>query len=103
MGSSPPRSRGAGAQMTTATARIASTESSGLALRTARHFAHKVPVTESGGVHRIETRFGSIELEPHEGELIVRIEGDDIDELRNVAISHLERFSRDESFDVGWD
>jgi hypothetical protein len=89
--------------MATATGRIASTESSGLALRTARHFAHKVPVTADGGIHRIETRFGSIELEPRESELIVRIEGDDIEELRNVAISHLERFSRDESFDVDWD
>jgi hypothetical protein len=89
--------------MTTATGRIASIESSGLALRTARHFAHKVPVTESGGIHRIETRFGSVELEPHESELIVRIEGDDLERLRSVAISHLERFSRDESFAVRWD
>jgi hypothetical protein len=89
--------------VTTATGRIASTESSGLALRTARHFAHKVPVSESSGSHRIETRLGSIELEPRESELIIRIEGDDLEPLRSVAISHLERFSRDESFDVSWD
>ena len=89
--------------MTAATPRIAYAETTGLALRTARHFAHKLPVTESGGIHRIETRFGSIELEPRESELIVRIEGDDLEQLRSVALSHLERFSRDESFDVRWD
>ncbi|MDX6486071.1 MAG: hypothetical protein QOF43_1224 [Gaiellaceae bacterium] len=89
--------------MTAASGRIASTEPSGLALRTAKHFAHKVPVTEAAGVHRIETRFGSVELEPREHELLVRLDGDDLEQLRSVAVSHLERFSRDESFAVSWD
>jgi hypothetical protein len=84
------------------TGRATSDEACALAARTARHFAHKVPVEELDGVHRIETRFGRIELEPSGGELLVRLEGDEVDELRRVAGSHLERFARG-PFELRWD
>ena len=74
--------------------RVASDEPAALAARVARHFAHKVPVEERGAARRIETRFGRIDLEP---------EGDELEELRTVAVSHLERFARGAPFDVRWD
>jgi len=77
-------------------------EPDGLALRTGKHFAHKVPVETADGVTRIETRFGRIELEPADGVLHVRLDGDDVEKLREVAGSHLERFSRDDAFDLRW-
>jgi hypothetical protein len=85
-----------------ASGEIATSEPDGLALRTAKHFAHKVPVETVDGVTRIETRFGRIELEPTSGALAVRLDGDDLEKLRDVAASHLERFSRDESFTIVW-
>jgi hypothetical protein len=86
-----------------ATGRARTTEARALAARTAKHFAHKVPVEEVDGVQRIETRFGSIELAAGESELIVSLDGEEIDELRRVAVTHLARFARDEPFDVRWD
>jgi hypothetical protein len=85
------------------TGRIASSEPNALALRTARHFAHKVPVDEVDGVQRIETRFGRIELEPGDGELIVTLDGADVGQLRTVAESHLERFARGAPFEPRWE
>jgi hypothetical protein len=74
----------------------------GLALRTGRHFAHKVPVEERSNSRRIHTRFGVIELEPAVDGLHVTLVGEQLDELRGVAVTHLERFARD-GFDVQWD
>lgn len=85
------------------TGRIASDEPAALASRVARHFAHKVPVEESGAVRRIETRFGLIELEPSGHDLLLALEGEDVEQLRTVAVSHLERFARGASFHVRWD
>ena len=67
----------------------------GLALRTGKHFAHKVRVDEDGAARRIHTRFGLIALTPAADGLRVELDGDAIDDLEQVAISHLERFARD--------
>jgi hypothetical protein len=83
--------------------RVASDEPAALAARVARHFAHKVPVEERGAARRIETRFGRIDLEPDGDDLRIALEGGELDELRTVALSHLERFARGAPFDVRWD
>lgn len=85
------------------TGRIASPEPEALALRLAKHFAHKVPVSEEGRLTRIRTRFGLIELEPVGVELVLRLEGDDEEKLREVALSHLERFARGAPIEPVWD
>lgn len=73
----------------------------GLALRTGKHFAHKVQVDEEGEARRIHTRFGVIGLAPASDGLHVELDGEQIEELRRVASSHLERFARD-GFAVDW-
>lgn len=83
--------------------RVASDEPAALAARVARHFAHKVPVEESGATRRIETRFGRIELEPEAADLLLALEGEDLERLRALAVSHLERFARGAPFHVRWD
>jgi HAD superfamily hydrolase (TIGR01509 family) len=86
----------------TVTGRIATAEPDALALRMARHFSHKVPVTTVGSVTHIETRVGRIELEPAGADLVVTLVGDDVDRLREVAMSHLERFARGAPISARW-
>lgn len=85
------------------TGRVDSTEPEALALRMALHFGHKVPVAQVGAATRIETRFGAIELEPAGNELVVTLDGDDGERLREVAVSHLERFARGAPVVARWD
>ena len=85
------------------TARIPSDEPDALALRMGRHFGHKVPVIHLSDATRIETRFGTIELQPSGTELIVRLDGEDTDRLREIALSHLERFARGAPVEPRWD
>ena len=66
--------------------------------RTAKHFAHKVPVTTSAGHASIATRFGRAELTATtDGIAIVLVPGGDdtADALREVIASHLTRFARE--------
>jgi uncharacterized protein len=86
----------------TITGRIATTEPDALALRMAKHFGHKVPVTTVGTATHIETRVGRIELDPSGEELVVTRVGDDVDRLREVAMSHLERFARGAPLNARW-
>jgi hypothetical protein len=72
-------------------------EAAALTARTARHFAHKVPVQTEQGATRIETRFGVIALRPVEDGIEVQLSAQPAEadaELRNVFVSHLERFAR---------
>jgi hypothetical protein len=87
----------------TRSGRIPSSEPDALALRMAKHFAHKVDVAHEAGVTRIETRFGRIDLEPAGDVLLLRLDGEDEAKLREVALSHLERFARGAPVDVSWD
>jgi len=73
------------------------TEAAALIARTARHFAHKVPVATSDGYAAVETRFGRAELTAvGEGISIVLApaHGEPDERLREVIDSHLTRFAR---------
>jgi hypothetical protein len=70
----------------------------------ANHFGHKVQVERDDSGVRIFTRFGKIDLQPGDGVLVVVLEPareDELAELRDVALRHLERFAR-EPFEVTW-
>lgn len=87
------------------TARIETPEAEGLALRTAKHFAHKVEVETRGDVRRVRIPAGEFELEPREGALEVRLFP--VDEpgrarLEEVVGSHLQRFSRSGPLTIEW-
>ncbi len=72
-------------------------EGAALTARTARHFAHKVPVTHEDDVTAIETRFGLIRLAPDEQGIRIELRPEDFESesrLRDVVVSHLERFAR---------
>jgi hypothetical protein len=83
--------------------RLRSDEPEALALRMEKHFGHKVPVERRDNVTRIETRFGSIELEPAPEALLVRLRGDESERLREVAAEHLRRFARGAPAEIVWD
>lgn len=89
----------------TSRAEIASGEAHALALRMAKHFAHKVRVETDAGRTRVHTRFGPFELEPAEKILHVRATADDeeaLARLEDVVVAHLGRFARGEELDVSW-
>ncbi len=75
------------------------TTSEGAALigRTAKHFAHKVPVTTEDGHASIQTRFGRAELTARSDGIAIALTPVDSDSgpaLRDVIASHLTRFAR---------
>jgi uncharacterized protein len=77
--------------------RIATEDPAGTAARTARHFAHKVEVEADGDVHRVHIPAGTFELEPAQGEVLIRLfpgDGASLPRLREVVASHVERFER---------
>lgn len=86
-------------------ATVRTAQADGLAIRMAKHFGHKVPVSTEAGVTRVETRFGRFELEPGGDALEVRLEPVDregLPRLREVVESHLERFARGEELAFEW-
>jgi hypothetical protein len=79
-------------------------EATALIARTARHFAHKVPVETSDGYASIETRFGRAELEARGGGVAIVLAADDTDSLeslREVIETHLVRFAR-APIEIAW-
>ena len=77
--------------------RIATDDPAGTAARTARHFAHKVDVEADGGVRRVRIPAGTFELEPAQGEVLIRLfplDEASLPRLREVVSSHVERFER---------
>jgi hypothetical protein len=73
-------------------------EADALVERTARHFAHKVHVSKEAGVTRVETRFGTVELDPGATGIelsLAPLEDGGAAELRRVAETHLQRFARE--------
>jgi hypothetical protein len=80
------------------------TEGAALLARTAKHFAHKVPVTASEGHASIETRFGRAELTSTQDGIAIALtprDAESADALRDVIASHLTRFAR-EPLDIRW-
>jgi uncharacterized protein len=86
-----------------ASGRIPSSEPDKLALRLANHWGHKFPVENAGGVTRIELGSGSVELEPQDDVLAVRLSGEDDERLKQVLVAHLERFARGAPVEPAWD
>jgi uncharacterized protein len=77
--------------------RIATDDPAGTTARTARHFAHKVDVETDGDVRRIRIPAGTFELEPADGETLIRlfpVDDASLPRLREVVTSHVERFDR---------
>jgi hypothetical protein len=77
--------------------RIATEDPAGTTARTARHFAHKVDVEADGDVRRVRIPAGTFELEPAQGEVLIRLFAVDeasLPRLREVVASHVERFER---------
>ena len=73
------------------------TEGAALVGRTAKHFAHKVPVTTSDGQASIETRFGRADLTASDDGIAIvltPVDADSAERLRDVIASHLTRFAR---------
>ena len=77
--------------------RIATDDPAGTATRTARHFAHKVEVEADGDVRRVRIPAGAFELEPAQGEVLIRlfpVDEGSLPRLREVVAAHVERFER---------
>ena len=77
--------------------RIATDDPAGTTARTARHFAHKVEVETDGEVRRVRIPAGTFELEPAQGEVLIRlfpVDEASLPRLREVVTSHVERFER---------
>ena len=80
------------------------TEGTALVGRTAKHFAHKIPVTASDGQASIDTRFGRAELTARDGGIAIALtplDAESGEKLREVIGSHLERFART-PFELRW-
>ena len=77
--------------------RIATDDPAGTTARTARHFAHKVEVETDGDVRRVRVPAGAFELEPVQGEMLIRlfpVDEGSLPRLREVVAAHVERFAR---------
>ena len=77
--------------------RIATDDPAGTTARTARHFAHKVEVETDGDVRRVRIPAGAFELEPAQGEVLIRlfpVDEGSLPRLREVVAAHVERFER---------
>jgi hypothetical protein len=77
--------------------RIATDDPVGTTARTARHFAHKVEVETDGEVRRVRIPAGTFELEPAQGEVLIRlfpVAEASLPRLREVVTAHVERFER---------
>jgi uncharacterized protein len=73
------------------------TEGAALIGRTAKHFAHKIPVTTSDGHASIETRFGRADLTASDDGIAIAltpVDANSAEQLRDVIASHLTRFAR---------
>jgi uncharacterized protein len=80
-------------------------EAERLALRMAKHFAHKVGVEQVGAITRVRLPTGTVELEPGAGVLGLRASAEDqvgLERVQEVARMHLERFARGEELGITW-
>jgi hypothetical protein len=85
--------------------RLLSHEPEALALRMAKHFGHKVPVEQDGDRTVVMIPAGRFALEPAGDELLIELEPESeetLPRLREVVVTHLERFARGAPVDVSW-
>lgn len=88
-----------------ALATVRSDEPAALALRMRKHFAHKVPVETVAGRERVTIPAGEFELDPRDGELVIRVVAPDAARLarvQEVVGSHLGRFARGADLQLDW-
>ena len=86
-------------------ARVATREANGLAIRMANHFGHKVPVERDENEVRISLPTGGVSLRVEEGGLALEARADDepgLARVEEVVASHLVRFARGEPIEVSW-
>jgi hypothetical protein len=72
----------------------------------AKHFGHKVPVEQDGDRTVVTIPAGRFALEPAGGELLIELEPESeemLPRLREVVVTHLERFARGAPVDVSWE
>jgi uncharacterized protein len=85
-------------------ARVSFEDPERLARQMARHFAHKVEVTESGGRHTVTIPAGRFELEAAGEQLLVDAQADDpagLARVEQVCADHLARFAH-QPLDIRW-
>lgn len=86
--------------------RFLSQEPEALALRMAKHFGHKVPVEQDGDRTVVTIPAGRFALEPAGEELLIELEPESeetLPRLREVVVTHLERFARGAPVEVSWE
>ena len=82
-----------------------SDEPEALALRMRKHFAHKVAVETVRGRERVSISAGEFELDPRDGELVIRAAAPDearLARVQEVVGAHLVRFARRAAVDLSW-
>jgi uncharacterized protein len=85
-------------------ARVSFGDPERLARQMARHFSHKVQVTESEGRHTVTIPAGRFELEAVDEQLLVDAHADDpagLERVQQVCADHLARFAH-EPLDIRW-
>ena len=89
----------------TAEARVATEAGARYLDQLCKHFGHKVPAVQEGGIGRIEFPFGVVSLHTEPGALVMRVDSADAEALargRQVMESHLLRFAFREELAVAW-
>ncbi len=91
---------------TSATTSIHTEKASGYLQQICKHFGHKIPVEFDANSGRITFDFGTAELSAAQSVLGMTARADsqdDLERLKNVLTSHLERFAFREDLNITWD
>ena len=89
----------------TATAEISTAKASGYLQQICKHFGHKIEVEFDTRIGKIAFPFGRAELEAEQDALALNASADneeDLEKLKQVLSSHLERFAFRESLEIIW-
>jgi len=95
----------AGAGTLSAMAVIAAGKPSGYLQQLCKHFGHKVPVDFTPEAGAIAFDFGRADLAADAEALTLRVDAadaDDLEKLKRVITSHLERFAFREELKIEW-
>lgn len=91
--------------MTLSSVRIATQDPVRLIRRLCKHWAHKFPVTLDEQRGEIQLSYGHCLLQAGEGELQVRLQAHDAEQLprfQQVVADHLQRMAGDETLEFAW-